>query len=615
MYSQTRQIVSEDVLELSPRREPAPAELSQVLEEAQHFLADCGPDCSTLQQRLGELAGRLSEGRFHLAILGQFKRGKSSFLNALLRANILPTSVVPLTAIPTFITYGPTMRAMISFSEAKPSIVLTAASADELSEALATYVTEEKNPRNKLGVSDVRVECPSDLLRLGMTLIDTPGIGSTFLHNTKATLDFLPQCDAALFVVSPDPPISEVEVAFLHEVRNKAARVLFVLNKIDYLTESDLHKTVQFLRQVLDEQIGLRNTPIYCVSARRGMAAGAADRTEQEAEWEQSGLAAIERRLIEFIATEKKAALAEAIARKSRSVLLDARMQLQLSIESLQMPLQQLDDQTDQLRGRLDAVMAQRTAEQDVLEGDRRRLIECLEEQAAQLEAKARAHFEGMVTSRINGHEVADENAITDELSQEVPVFFEQELATLSSAFQQQVAEVLGAHARTADALVDSVRRAAAEVFDIPYVTTNDGSDFEVTMRSSWITHQWGSSVSLVPESFTDRFMPATWRRRKVLTRIIDQIDGLVSQNVENIRWSTLQDLNEAVRKHGNQLRDRLQETAEATQAAIESARQKRRSSGDEVLDRIVDLKSKVSSLEGLLAQLEAIARTNQATA
>jgi len=59
----------------------------------------------------------------------------------------------------------------------------------------------------------------------GVVLIDTPGIGSTFRHNTQATLNFLPQCDAALFLVSADPPLTEVEVEFLKEVRTKVRNV------------------------------------------------------------------------------------------------------------------------------------------------------------------------------------------------------------------------------------------------------------------------------------------------------------------------------------------------------------------------------------------------------
>ncbi len=62
---------------------------------------------------------------------------------------------------------------------------------------LEEYVTEAANPGNRLGINHVEVASPAEILSRGVVLIDTPGIGSTFRHNTEATLNFLPQCDAA----------------------------------------------------------------------------------------------------------------------------------------------------------------------------------------------------------------------------------------------------------------------------------------------------------------------------------------------------------------------------------------------------------------------------------
>ena len=84
-----------------------------------------------------------------------------------------------------------------------------------------------------------------------MVLIDTPGIGSTFRHNTQATLNFLPQCDAALFLVSADPPLTEVEVEFLKEVRTKVTHLFFILNKVDYLTPAEQQVALSFLKKLI----------------------------------------------------------------------------------------------------------------------------------------------------------------------------------------------------------------------------------------------------------------------------------------------------------------------------------------------------------------------------
>jgi hypothetical protein len=143
-------------------------------------------------------------------VLGQFKRGKSTLLNALLGAPVLPTGVTPVTAIPTFINAGSKAAARITFKDGKESLLTTIES--EIPDVLERYISEVKNPHNRLNVKCVETEVPSEFLDHGIVLIDTPGVGSTFVHNTRAAEAVLVECDAAVFVVSPDPPITEVEV-------------------------------------------------------------------------------------------------------------------------------------------------------------------------------------------------------------------------------------------------------------------------------------------------------------------------------------------------------------------------------------------------------------------
>ena len=187
---------------------------------------------------LNELSHRFSEGRFHLAVLGQFKRGKSTLLNALIGESILPVGVVPLTAASTFIQFGETAKIKVRYQDNRPEGEFDGASTDERSAFLAGFVTEKGNPQNRQGIAEVQVDLPVPILSDGLVLIDTPGIGSTCRNNTTVTLDFLQQCDAALFLVSADPPITEVELEFLRLVKEKVPRLFFVLNKIDYLDET-----------------------------------------------------------------------------------------------------------------------------------------------------------------------------------------------------------------------------------------------------------------------------------------------------------------------------------------------------------------------------------------
>jgi ribosome biogenesis GTPase A len=72
-----------------------------MLDRTETTVAQLGAEFDHYCRKLNELNERLSQGRFHLAVLGQFKRGKSTLLNALVGESILPVGVVPLTAAPT----------------------------------------------------------------------------------------------------------------------------------------------------------------------------------------------------------------------------------------------------------------------------------------------------------------------------------------------------------------------------------------------------------------------------------------------------------------------------------------------------------------------------------
>jgi hypothetical protein len=218
--------------------------------------------------RVAALKARLRHGQFHLAIVGQFKRGKSTVLNALLGAAVLPTGVIPLTAIPTFIRWASRPVIHVHYGNGRSTGLFEVSTVEEIRCVLLRFVAEEKNPRNHLGVDRVDLFFPSSFLEGGLILIDTPGIGSSLAHNTRAAKGVLPECDAALFVVSADPPITEAEIAYLDDVCPRVARLMFVLNKIDHFSILELASALSFLTHVLRGQLSLSAAPpIFCLPA------------------------------------------------------------------------------------------------------------------------------------------------------------------------------------------------------------------------------------------------------------------------------------------------------------------------------------------------------------
>ena len=130
-------------------------------------------------------------------------------------------------------------------------------------------MTEARNPGNRLGVELARVELDHDLLRVGLELVDTPGIGSIHSHNTEVARGFLPRVDAALCVLDASQPLSEGERELLREVAERVPRLLLVINKIDHLDHADRELAVEFIRSALRDLLGDSEVELFAVSARQ----------------------------------------------------------------------------------------------------------------------------------------------------------------------------------------------------------------------------------------------------------------------------------------------------------------------------------------------------------
>ncbi|HXG52683.1 MAG TPA: dynamin family protein [candidate division Zixibacteria bacterium] len=520
--------------------------------------------------RIAELQQRLAEERFHLAVLGQFKRGKSTLLNALLGEPLLPTGVVPLTSVPTFLQGGERRAIRVLFRD-RGQAAFTDLTLEDAHEILVRHVTEQENPGNRLGVEYVEVEHPSSLLRAGLVLIDTPGIGSTLRHNTEATLRFLPQCDAALFVVSADPPITEVEKDFLKAVRDKVAKLIFVMNKIDYLDDHELDEATRFLERALREADVQDGRTIFGISARQALEAKIG---REAALWRKSGLEGLFRHLLDFTAREKSRTLRLALARKALAVIADVSMEIRLRLRSLELSRRELERRVELFDRKVKEIEGEAIKIADLLEGDRKRAVAHVEDLAEKLRRDARSHLERVIHDafRTAGNLGALERRARAELAEEIPIFFQTSLRWFSDQMEQALRQSLSAHEERLDALTGSLRSAAAALFEIPYRPVRNQVALGRSHRPYWVTEKWDNTIRLLPEGFFDRLLPRSVRRRRIQKRLFDELERLVAHNVENIRWSTLRNLDDAFRRFSAALEDEIKVTAAATREAMRAA-------------------------------------------
>jgi len=215
-------------------------------------------------------AERIAEGRFYVACVGQFKRGKSTLLNALIGEPILPSGVVPVTAVPTILRFGESLGARVRLRSGEWTEIAIA--------DIEEYVSEVRNPENRKGVAGLEVFVPSPLLAEGMCFVDTPGLGSVFAGNTAATHAFLPHIDAAIVVIGADPPIGGDELALVESVAKEIPDILFVLNKADRVTKPERDAAVSFARQVLANRLQHPVGSIFEISALEQLNNGGSQR-------------------------------------------------------------------------------------------------------------------------------------------------------------------------------------------------------------------------------------------------------------------------------------------------------------------------------------------------
>ncbi len=214
----------------------------------------------TVEREASALSEQLERHELNLLVVGQFKRGKSSVVNALLEEDLMPTGALPVTSIAVAVRYG-----------AEPSVRVTFPAEMREVDAgeFASYVSESANPRNVRGVVRIDVVRPVPALR-GITLYDTPGVGSIFDHNTAAAHALLTRTDAAILVVGPEPPIGAEELAYARNVAASSVRLFVVFNKEDIAGPSR-EELLRFTGQALKDVA--QDATIYPLSATRARAA------------------------------------------------------------------------------------------------------------------------------------------------------------------------------------------------------------------------------------------------------------------------------------------------------------------------------------------------------
>jgi GTPase SAR1 family protein len=519
---------------------------------------------------IDEMRARVATRRLRVLVGGEAKRGKSTLVNRLLDRDVLPVGVIPVTAIVTTV-YRDRDAAdeflVVQFLDGRQS-------RHELAE-LADFITEQGNPNNQRQIRGVDVLVGAGIIdRYDVELVDTPGTGSVFEHNSRAAHDALDTLDAAIFVVTADPPISAAERDLLRDVTARSVRTFVVLNKADQLGEDDLCQATEFTERVCADVIG---------EFERYLAANARSDAELALRGHLTRLA---------------------------SGLLDAA---RLTERGLQLAASDSADRVRLFQDRVAELAGRGPELEDRCWAIERGLRRSLDQSAGQLveqvvedcRDRARAAFDGELAGRPPEQLEERGRAIVVEL-----------IRTRVERWRFDQADLLGAGLATIqqrvttelDGQIAELRDAARELLDLTLAVRPDTQLLRPSQRF-WYAFDRPIALDVPLAATVRRFAPG--RTHRAVARVIDEIPELTDRQVGRARADLQQRLRDSVHallatlsiEHQNTLRRVQDAMADAVRLATET------SSKHET--RQAELTARVSALRAVLGDLQITDRTD----
>lgn len=204
----------------------------RLLTDIADSLSELGESAQEDRQRLLEVVQDLRELFFLVVVIGEFNAGKSSFVNALLGDDLLPTGITPTTEAIELIRYG-----------------------------------DETDRKPRMREDGIREWVHPNTGAPGVAIVDTPGTGSVFLKHETTAKSFLHRSDLVIFVISAKRAMTEAERLYLELAKNYGKKIILVINQIDLLEPNEQADVRRFVERQMENLLGMRPL-VFMVSAK-----------------------------------------------------------------------------------------------------------------------------------------------------------------------------------------------------------------------------------------------------------------------------------------------------------------------------------------------------------
>ncbi|NIM33913.1 MAG: hypothetical protein GTN67_00130 [Hydrotalea flava] len=499
-----------------------------------------------LADEIMQLQHKLSSAEINVVITGFFKRGKSSLINALIGQNIMPIGVVPVTAIITLLKYAafPGIEIVYKNNQTEKNDL----------HCLQQYVSEEENPENIKNVSHVIVYHPASILQQ-ITIVDTPGVGSSLEHNTDTTLQFLTKIDVAIFVLSADMPISKSDIEFLAQLKLQVNDIVFVENKKDLLNISDLEKVLAHNKKIIAEHcnIPIAEIDIIPVSANTHLAGNMAT----------SGIDNLLQLLEKNIAQNKPTIVQQSTKRQLALIEQSIRLFIQLRLDNLQMPVQELNQRISNFQATKSVLLNEIEGFHAILQHYIQKLNETVNTQcndaAKAIETEIIACIESYLHPSFQLLEKPEQHKLIKALNQIIRAGFEQLKTQLEQSSKTQFKQILEQYLFNAKNILHNIAIHFSDYLNTGIETIVEKFDWNA-YTASYITLNGLDKEAIITKNNPPFYLTKKSKEKHIVQSVLQQYHEIIVQNTASIIYETQYKIQESFRKFNADFKIRVQQ-------------------------------------------------------
>jgi hypothetical protein len=457
-------------------------------------------------------------------------------------------------------------------------------------------------------VKEVEIFYPSTYLKDGVCIVDTPGVGSVYQHNTDVAYSYLPYADAGIFIVTPDPPLGESEHRFLKDVRGEVGKLIFVLNKIDMVDEADLNESISFTRDILKKDLGIE-VSIFPVSSKMALAG---KKNGNNKKLSDSRLPDFEKTLKDFLHKEKGKIFLQSIISSLLKCVSDESMACKIEQQASRLSLEDLKSKIKSFETYALSAEKDRDQQRFILDGQIKKLHQKIDQD---LDVYRKQDLPMLLKKTETAFtEKLSKSANTNALEKELESFVFDEIKGAFNAFRTSEAEKIAAElesiyldiANRTNTIIENIIKMTSDLFQ---VALNPFTDVEKLTRKSdfyFLLKDDPGVIDLIHLSFRSA-LPVALAKGIILKRIKDTVAERFERHCGRVRYDLIQRIDKTSRSFKNTFNEKIDLILSTIREALNRSMTLKDKSEQDVSHTLTVLSDHLSEIDKLDEKLRSL--------